>query len=273
MSTIPCTIGVLTFNSAKDLSRCLESVRDFAEVVVADGGSTDATLEIAKKAGATIITQSNPGHSISDFARERNLLLKAATQQWFFYLDADEAMSPELKEEIKSITYSPDAKQAYRVRYLKTNADLSQKYRTFKEYYQVRLFRTDIGARFERAVHERVVLPEGTSLGQVEGPWFVPLDEGDLRLRNFARKAWARTAITARGWKPKNVRDVVQKILIAPIVDVIKSLIKIVGVRIKWGKEAIPLKYELLRILYTCMQWARSVQQLVRTIWPYTKSK
>lgn len=273
MHKIPCTVGILSYNAARDLPRALESVKDFAEIIVADGGSTDDSVALAEKAGAKVILQTNPGHPITDFARERNALLAAAGQEWFFYLDADEAMSPWLRDEIRRVTESENGRGAYRVRYLKTSADVSRIYRTFREYYQVRFFRTDRGVRFERAVHERAVVPAGVAVGQLEGPWYVPLDEGDLQLKSFARKAWARTAITAQAWRPRGGADVVHKLLLGPLADIAKSLVKIVGVKIKWGKEAIPLKYELLRVLYTCMQWVRSAQRFLSYLWKPIKNK
>ena len=261
---IGCTIGILAYNSIETIPRALESVRDFAEVIVADGGSTDGTIMYAAREGARIIEQSQQGKPITDFALERNRLLSAATQPWFFYLDADEAMSSELRNDIKRITEmtSLDAPRAYRVCYLKSNANISKIYRTFREYYQIRLTRTDIGSRFERAVHERIVPPKGTRIGQIEGAWYVPLDDGDLSLAIFADKAWKRTWVTMSQWKPKGIIDVARKMLIDPIVSIGKSLIKIIGTPLKHGTNAIPLRYELLRILYALMLAVRSWQAL-----------
>ena len=45
---IKATVGILTFNSAKYLNDCLNSVKNFREILVLDGGSTDQTLNIAK---------------------------------------------------------------------------------------------------------------------------------------------------------------------------------------------------------------------------------
>ena len=248
---IPATIGVLTYNSEKNLSRALASIKDFAEIIVADGGSTDTTLEIARAAGARIISQSNPGHSITDFSRERNLTLVAATEPWFFYLDSDEIMSPELVEHIRAIASdSSHPYGAYRVRYLKTNADASKIYRTFREYYQIRLVRTDISAQFEQPVHEHIRIPVGVPIGQTEAPWYVPLDAGDLEVRAFAKKAWKRIGVQASYWQPAGVIDSMYKIIIGPIVLIGKSIFKIAAVKIRYGRDAIPARYELLRILY-----------------------
>ena len=67
-ATIHATVGILTFNSAQTLERALESVKDLAEIIICDGGSTDATREIALKYGARIIDQDkkfkNPNGSL-----------------------------------------------------------------------------------------------------------------------------------------------------------------------------------------------------------------
>jgi glycosyltransferase involved in cell wall biosynthesis len=248
---ILATIGMLTYNSEKNLARALASVADFAEIIIADGGSTDATLSIAAACGARVIEQSNTGHSISDFARERNLTLAAATQPWFFYLDSDEIMSPELVEHIRVVTSDPEHHYgAYRVRYLKTNADVSKTYRTYKEYYQIRLVRTSIGARFERPVHERIIVPLTVSVGQTEAPWFVPLDADDLSFRIAARKIWKRTGMETREWRPHDARETFLGVVGTPLMRIAKSLFKMVAVKIRYGRKAIPARYEMLRILY-----------------------
>ena len=265
MNKIPCAVGVLTYNSEKNLARALASVADFAEIIVADGGSTDATLSIARAAGARVISQSNPGHPISDFALERNRLLEAATEPWFFYLDSDEIMSPELVEHIRTVVNdSAHPFGAYRVRYQKTNADASKIYRTYKEYYQIRLVCTDVGAHFERPVHERIEVPAGVAVGQTEAPWYVPLDAEYLSFRVFAPRAWMRTAAEAAAWQPAGVKDAFLGVIGVPVVRIIKSLFKLIVVPIKYGKDAIPARYELLRILYTCLLSLQCARRLVK---------
>lgn len=262
---IPCTIGMLTYNSEKNLARALASVADFAEVIIADGGSTDATIEIAKKYGARIIPQSNPGRPISDFSRERNLTLDEATQPWFFYLDSDEIMSSELVKHVRAITNDTNHPfGAYRVRYLKTNANASKIYRTYKEYYQIRLVRTDIGAHFERPVHERIIVPAGTSVGQTEAPWHVPLDVDDLSVRVFVPKAWKRIGIQSSRWQSAGLKDILHKVFIGPAVLICKSLVKIIMVKVYYGKNAIPARYELLRILYALMLSVQHMRRFIR---------
>ena len=262
---IPCAVGMLAYNSGKNLARALASVKDFTEIIVADGGSTDATLDIAAACGARVISQSNLGHTIGDFAQERNLTLAAAAQPWFFYLDSDEIMSPELVKHIRTVA-NDSAHQygAYRVRYLKTNADASKIYRTFNEYYQLRLVRTDIGARFIQPVHERIEVPAGVAIGQTEAPWYVPLDADDLSFRVFARKAWKRTAQETDKWQPHGFSDSLHGVIVHPLTLIMKSFMKLIVVKLRFGSEAIPMRYELLRILYASFLSVQSIRRLMR---------
>lgn len=259
---IRATLGILTYNSDATLARCLESAKGFADIVIADGGSTDDTRAIAERYGARVIAQSAQGIPITDFSAERNLLLAAATEPWFFYLDADEVMSENLVAELERITNDATLReQAFRVRYLKTKADFSVIYRTFKDYYQVRLVRTDIGARFARPVHERLVLPSGTTIGRIEAPWYVPLETDDLSFKVFSPKAWKRIGVQATAWRPKTFGEIVVRI-VSPIVEIFKSLLKIILVPLRWGRNGIPTKYELLRVVYSFYVLVRHIKRL-----------
>lgn len=265
MKLLRATVGLLTYNNENTIARCLESVKDFSDIVIADGGSTDETVAIAKRYGARVVPQSNPGTPIRDFAKERNILLSAAHEKWFFYLDSDETVSDELVEDIRVVMQNPDNPfGAYHVRYLKTNADGSKVYRTFKEYYQIRLLRTDIGAVFERPIHERIKLPSGVKIGQIESVWYVPLEKEDLSFSIFTKKAWKRIGIAADAWKPKGVDDTIQRIVLAPGAQGLKSIAKIVLVRLRWGSQAIPTQYELLRVWYALMYSLQHVRRLFR---------
>ncbi len=55
MDKIKCTVAVLTKNNEATLKRALESSKDFAEIIVVDGGSTDRTLDIARAYGLSLI--------------------------------------------------------------------------------------------------------------------------------------------------------------------------------------------------------------------------
>lgn len=95
------TVALATYNEEANLARCLKSVAGWVdEIVVVDGGSTDKTVEIARSFGATIIETTNP----PIFHINKQKALDEAEGTWVLQLDADEAVSPALKEEILAVT-------------------------------------------------------------------------------------------------------------------------------------------------------------------------
>ncbi|MCX6816768.1 MAG: glycosyltransferase family 2 protein [Candidatus Beckwithbacteria bacterium] len=100
------SVIILTQNNQDFIAKCLESVSGWAkEIVVVDAGSTDKTLEIAKKFGCRIFNQPWLG-----FSRQRTLGAQKVLNDWMFYLDADERMTEELKQEINHLSASsPEA--------------------------------------------------------------------------------------------------------------------------------------------------------------------
>lgn len=248
--TIPCTVGILTFNSATYLERCLQGLTDFAEVLIADGGSSDETLTIAKSYGCTIINQSNPGNPINDFALERNRMVDAATYDWFLSLDSDELITPELVEDIRQATTNAEnSVYIYRVPYRIVSEDLSTLYASFKTYYQHRFFNRKSGARYTRKIHERITFDEQEHKpGTFTGCWHVPLDT-QLIFANYKQKVDHRIRIMVAERPSKNLLQYLRRIIIDPTRNIAKQLIKFVWLRIKHpATELTPLRYEAYKL-------------------------
>ena len=94
------SVVLAVYNEEENLPLCLESVKDFAwEIIIVDGGSSDKTLEIAKKYQAKIIHAKN----IPVFHINKNKAIDAACDDWILQLDADEVVTKDLAEEIKNI--------------------------------------------------------------------------------------------------------------------------------------------------------------------------
>ena len=89
---------VTTFNNARTLTSCLESVKWADEIVLLDSGSSDATLDIARQYGCQIF--SNP---FLGYGKQKQLALTKTTHLWVLLLDADEALSPESQQEIRGL--------------------------------------------------------------------------------------------------------------------------------------------------------------------------
>lgn len=98
------SVIVITRNEQANIVECLRSV-DFAdEIIVVDNASTDDTVELARRAGATVYeTQDWPG-----FGPQKNRALAYATGDWVLSMDADERVTPELREEILKVMSGKD---------------------------------------------------------------------------------------------------------------------------------------------------------------------
>lgn len=98
------SVVILTLNESVNLPRCLESVRWSDDVVVVDSGSTDDTVAIARAAGAKVLTR-----PFDSFAAQRNHAMLAVEfrNPWVLHLDADEVVTPELRDEMNAIASRP----------------------------------------------------------------------------------------------------------------------------------------------------------------------
>jgi glycosyltransferase involved in cell wall biosynthesis len=102
-SLLSITVTILTKNSAKTLAETLDSLTRFPEVLVVDTGSTDATVEIAKKyANVHLIFEPFQG-----FGKLHNLASQRATFDWILSIDSDEILSSELTQEISDLSLNP----------------------------------------------------------------------------------------------------------------------------------------------------------------------
>jgi glycosyltransferase involved in cell wall biosynthesis len=94
---LPISLVVITYNEAEAIARCLESVDFAAEKIIVDCGSEDQTCAIATAHGARVVTQPWLG-----FGAQRNFADSLARHDWILSLDADEALTPELAQELRA---------------------------------------------------------------------------------------------------------------------------------------------------------------------------
>ncbi len=95
--TNPITIIILTKNEEPRIKECIQSVLWADEIIVIDNGSADKTVEIAKTTGAAVYHSSE-----ESFSKLRELGSKHSKNDWILYVDADEIVTPALKNEIIS---------------------------------------------------------------------------------------------------------------------------------------------------------------------------
>jgi len=104
-AVLPVTAIIAARNEAHNLPRCLESLRGVGEVFVIDSQSTDETVEIARSFGAQVVQF----HYQGGWPKKRQWAMDSLplSYEWVFLVDADEALTPELGEEIRKAIENP----------------------------------------------------------------------------------------------------------------------------------------------------------------------
>lgn len=153
----PGNVGVtlsaclITKNEEKTLERCLKSIKKLVdEIVVVDTGSTDRTVEVAKKYGAKL----GFFEWSHDFSVARNESLKLATGHWVLLIDADEELSKESIVRIQEGLMRP-LFGGYHIRIINYMSDQDEA----NQYVHtpLRIFQRLEGVFFEGKVHEQVM--------------------------------------------------------------------------------------------------------------------
>ncbi|MCM2340603.1 glycosyltransferase family 2 protein [Rhodoferax sp.] len=165
------SVYIIAYNEAEKVTATIESARWADEIVLIDSWSTDGTPEIASKLGARVIQVDFKG-----FGDLRNQAIAACSHDWIFSLDADERCTPEVENEIRAITQTPSALDAYWVprrnffmgRWIKHSG-------WYPNYRQPQLFRKDRMRYDLKPVHEGFVLDSEKPVGHLKNAiWQFP---------------------------------------------------------------------------------------------------
>ena len=144
---------LITKNEEHQLEPCLKSLVDWVdEIVVLDSGSTDGTLDLAKRYGARVFVRED----WDGFGIQRQRAQKLATGDYILAIDADERISPELRQSIENVLECPDANCLYQV--VRQNAFLDKDvfHNGWRREKIVRLYCKQNFEFNTRAVHESV---------------------------------------------------------------------------------------------------------------------
>lgn len=201
MAVPDLALSMIVRNEAATLRRCLESVRGVVQqIVVADTGSTDETLQIAREFGAEVLSTSWE----NDFAAARNRALEPVRSRWVLSLDADELLDPGSAAELAQLTSSSSSSDssgfaAYQVsirNYLRSLEEriwdrpaqpndgrlpAARAFPAYVDHQNVRLFRRDPQIYFVGRVHESVG-PRVEALG-------LPLGRAGFLIHHFGLAA------------------------------------------------------------------------------------
>jgi N-acetylglucosaminyl-diphospho-decaprenol L-rhamnosyltransferase len=180
------SIVCIVLNEEQNLPGLLERVGWADEVLVIDGGSRDATVEIARAFGATVYQR-----PFDNFARQQNFALSLARGDWVLSLDADERPTPAMIDEIRACVQQGRF-DAYRVRVRSSIFGRRMRFSGTQDDRQVRLVRRG-QAWWQGEVHE--TLEVAGAIGQLRS-W---LDHDPLPdLATFLAKMQRYTTLAAK---------------------------------------------------------------------------
>jgi glycosyltransferase involved in cell wall biosynthesis len=196
MAAAKLTVLIPCKDERRNIRPCIESVRGLAdELLIADSGSTDDTLDIVHQVGGCRIIEREYINS----ANFKNWAIPQARYEWVLLVDADERITPELASEIRQVLESPPADKdgfwiarvghylGYRINHCGWDRD-----------DVIRLFRRDRCRYQDRWVHAEVDLPAGR-VGKLKHPMMhYTMWDSDKYLYKLNRYA---------GWGALNMRD------------------------------------------------------------------
>jgi len=140
----------LTKNEEANLSRCLASVAWSDDIIVLDDNSSDRTVEIARRHGASVICHSAGGERAQRVFSLQKISFK---YPWIYNPDADEVTPSDLRDEMLQVVADSDRHEvAYRVRFKNMFMGKWLKYSSIYPTWVVRLFRPD-KVTFQREIN------------------------------------------------------------------------------------------------------------------------
>jgi glycosyltransferase involved in cell wall biosynthesis len=175
---------VVAQNEEKNLGRCLESLRFADEIVLVDAFSEDRTPEIARRAGARVISRAWDG-----FASQKQFAIDQAIGEWVVLVDADEEVSAELAREIRSIVEGDPTALPPGFRVHRSNFFMGRPipHGPWGRDFAVRIFRKNRASVSRRPVHEGVELdgPAGSLRGALYHHTHQTLSQSFHRLNRY----------------------------------------------------------------------------------------
>ena len=155
------SVVVITRDEEASLAACLDAVPFADEYVIVDDGSTDSTLEIARRYTDRIFSR-----TLDRFGRQKQFAIEQASGDWILVLDADELVTPELADEIRTVLERDDPEiDGYKLRRLTWLFGQRVDYSGWYKCSHLRLFRRDMAHYVDRRVHEFPVLKRPSRVG------------------------------------------------------------------------------------------------------------
>ncbi len=209
---LPLSVTVIALNAAGQIGPCLASVAPFAdEMVVVDSGSTDATAEIARRHGATVLDKQWMG-----FGRQKQYAVSMARNDWVLCLDVDERVSEGLAASIRKALAS---RRYHAYRMARRNRFLGRWLGHGEGYpdWSLRLFHRAYAGWSNDDVHEAVLTT--AEVGSLEGDL---LHDSAEDVATYMAKQNRYTSLHAEALYKQGVRTGYGRLLWSPLARFIK---------------------------------------------------
>jgi glycosyltransferase involved in cell wall biosynthesis len=156
---------IITYNEAKNIRRCLHSLQDVCdEILVLDSFSTDETASICREFGVRFEQNTFEGH-----IQQKNEALRRAEYPWVLSLDADEALTTELKQSILDLKSSVNEPAAYAMNRLTNYCGTWIKHSGWYPDTKVRLVYKELAQWGGVNPHDHLITEPGLLIHQLNG--------------------------------------------------------------------------------------------------------
>lgn len=176
------SVIVITKNEERHIEACLKSISWADEIIVLDSGSTDNTLTICKKFTPLVFSTDWPG-----FGLQKQRALEKANGDWVLSIDADERVSPELKQEINQAIQTNEY-IGFEIPRLSSFCGKQIRHGGWWPDYTIRLFKRNSANFTPVKVHEKVVI-KGSTL-KLKSPLlhntYETFDEAISKMNNYS---------------------------------------------------------------------------------------
>jgi glycosyltransferase involved in cell wall biosynthesis len=151
----PISATLIVYNEEHNIANALQSLSWADEIVVVDSGSSDATVEICHQFTDKVFHRDWTG-----YVEQKNYAVENARNNWIFSLDADERISPELRDEIVELAGRGFLKRGYKIPRIAFFMGHWIRHGDWYPDYQLRLFDRKHGKWEGGRVHESVKISE-----------------------------------------------------------------------------------------------------------------
>ncbi|OOF76802.1 glycosyltransferase [Rodentibacter caecimuris] len=160
------SVAMIVKNEVQDLALCLDTVKDWVdEIVILDSGSTDNTKEIALSYEAKFYENTDwPG-----FGKQRQIAQQYVTSDYVLWLDADERVTPELRQSIQRAVQQNPENTVFEIPRISEVFGRKIRHSGWYPDYVVRLYRTHYAGYNDSLVHEKVCYPNNTRVERLAG--------------------------------------------------------------------------------------------------------